>query len=497
MTIPAGARLGAYEVLQPLGAGGMGEVYRARDPRLGRDVAIKVLPDALADDRSRLARFEQEARAASALNHPNIVTIYEFARDGDTAFIAMELVEGKTLRELQLAGPMPVRKALHVAAQIAEGLAKAHTAGIVHRDLKPENVMVTGDGLVKILDFGLVKTTLLEASPEASTLADPGVTTPGTVLGTVGYMSPEQASGHPADYRSDQFALGTIVHEMLSGKRAWKRATPAETLSAIIREEPEPMARLRPDLPAPVRWILERCLAKDREERFASTQDLARDLASVRDHISELSSGSDGLTASPGRSRRLRPLLVGLGLVAAALGGFAASRFFASPAPAAPRFQRLTFRRGSMGNARFAPGGQTIVYSAQWAGEPLGARLYLTRPGSPESQSFDFGSADMLSISRAVSSRCSSRSTRGGFGTLAVAPLTGGAARKLVENVVWGGADWAPDGKQIAVVRRIAEGTSWSFPSAGFSSPRASRRPAFRPAGIGLRSPSTAPPALR
>ena len=372
----------------------------------------------------------------------------------------MELVDGRTLRELQLAGPMPVRKTLHVAAQIAEGLAKAHTAGIVHRDLKPENVMVTGDGLVKILDFGLVKTTLLEAAPEATTLADPGVTTPGTVLGTVGYMSPEQASGQPADYRSDQFALGTIVHEMLSGKRAWKRSTPAETLSAIIREEPEPMARLRPDLPAPARWILERCLAKDREERYASTKDLARDLASVRDHISEVTSGAEGVMSLPARARlRALPLAIGLGLLALGLAtGWALTRGFRK-ASMAPSFQRLTFRRGLLGNARFTPDGQSVVYSARWEGVSAGLRLYLTRLERPESQAFEFGDGtDILSISRTGELALLQALNRQ-EGTLSVAALTGGLPRQLIENVPFSGADWAPEGKDLAVVR-VVEGTS-------------------------------------
>ena len=221
MTLATGTRLGHYEILSPLGAGGMGEVYRAKDPRLGREVAIKVLPEALALDRDRISRFEQEARAASALNHPNIVTIHEIGRAGDVAFIAMELVEGKTLRELTMSGPLPLRRMLSVAAQVADGLAKAHSAGIVHRDLKPENVMMSKDGFVKILDFGLAK--LGESgSGEVSamqTLAHQE-TLPGTVVGTVGYMSPEQASGEPLDFRSDQFSLGSIIYETATGRRS-------------------------------------------------------------------------------------------------------------------------------------------------------------------------------------------------------------------------------------------------------------------------------------
>src|SRR5450631_1239143 len=270
MPISPGTRLGAYEVLAPLGAGGMGEVYRGRDTRLGREVALKVLPEALAQDRERLSRFEQEARAASALNHPNIVTIHEIGREGDAAFIAMELVDGKTLRELEGPRPLSVRWILNVAAQVAEGLAKAHAAGIVHRDLKPENVMVSKDGFVKILDFGLAKLVEPESGgvSEMPTVAETQ-TEAGTVMGTVAYMSPEQASGQPVDFRSDQFSLGSMLYEMTTGRKAFLRNTAVETMSAIIRDEPESVAKLRPELPLQVRWMLERCLAKDREERYA------------------------------------------------------------------------------------------------------------------------------------------------------------------------------------------------------------------------------------
>src|SRR6478609_4223403 len=227
MILSPGTRVGAYEVLGPLGAGGMGEVYRARDTRLGREVALKVLPEEVSLDRDRLARFEQEARSASALNHPNIVTVYEVGQLDATPFIAMELVDGKTLRELCVSGPMPIRRVLAVAAQTADGLAKAHSAGIVHRDLKPENLMVSRDGFVKILDFGVAK---LAPAPGAETLdTRPMQTLPGTVMGTLEYMSPEQASGLEVDFRSDQFSFGLVLYEMLTGKPAFQRDSMAET----------------------------------------------------------------------------------------------------------------------------------------------------------------------------------------------------------------------------------------------------------------------------
>src|SRR5207249_195684 len=219
MALSTGSRLGPYEVLGPLGAGGMGEVYRARDERLARSVALKVLPGEISADAGRLERFEKEARAASSLNHPSIVTIYDIGLAGSVSYIAMELVEGRTLRELLASGPIPLRRLLLISAQIADGLAKAHSAGIVHRDLKPENVMVTRDGFVKVLDFGLAK--LVPAGFESYDATDLKTVTrgtePGTVLGTVGYMSPEQASGHPVDFRSDQFSLGAILYEMAAG----------------------------------------------------------------------------------------------------------------------------------------------------------------------------------------------------------------------------------------------------------------------------------------
>ncbi|MGH9364317.1 MAG: protein kinase domain-containing protein [Thermoanaerobaculia bacterium] len=455
MTLPVGTRLGSFEVLAPLGAGGMGEVYRAKDLRLGREVALKVLPQELSENADRLARFEQEARSASALNHPNIVTIHEIGRAGDTAYIAMELVDGKTLRELAAPGPMPVRKVLAAAAQAAEGLSKAHGAGIVHRDLKPENLMVSRDGFVKILDFGLAKLTEPESGGISAmpTVGKPE-TRPGTVMGTVGYMSPEQAGGAPLDFRSDQFSLGSILYELLSGEKAFARKTAAETMSAIIREEPEPLGKLCPQTPLPLRWIVERCLAKDPEERYASTRDLARDLAGVRDHVSEIGSGGEVLTPAPARSRaRLLRAAAALGLLAAGLAaGWVAARGVRKPAPA-PSFHRLTFRQGQIANARFAPDAQTVIYGATWEGES-GVGLYQTRPESPESRRFEFPDADILAISSAGEMALLFGEGTGKT-TLARVPLSGGAPRPVLEGARYAGADWAPGGKDLAVLRKV------------------------------------------
>jgi len=338
MHISAGSWLGPYQITARIGAGGMGEVYRARDPRLGREVAVKALSPEMARDPLRLRRFESEARSASALNHPNIVTIHEVGRDAATPFIVMELVDGRTLRDLIYSGPLPVRRALDLAAQIADALARAHDAGIVHRDLKPENVMATRDGFAKILDFGLARIEARERgdNPDREGLTLTEEAREGAVVGTAGYMSPEQASGQSVDFRSDQFAFGALVYEVLSGRRAFQRPTRVETMAAIIREEPEPLAAFCPRAPLPLLWIVERCLAKLPEERYVSTRDLARDLKSVRDHYSQIDSGAEGapllLKAGPRSSRRWRPAGVALALGALLtsaylLGRNAPSRF--------------------------------------------------------------------------------------------------------------------------------------------------------------------------
>jgi serine/threonine protein kinase len=285
MTLAPSTCLGHYRIVEKIGAGGMGEVYRAKDHKLGRDVAIKVLREELATDPERLRRFEQEARSASALNHPNIITIHDIrlrqmakaegyggqvGKAEDVDFIVMEFVDGRTLRQMLSEGPLPTKKLLQLATQIAEGLAKAHSAGIIHRDLKPENLMVTSDGYVKILDFGLAKlrSSDSETDSEAAT-----ATREGTILGTAGYMSPEQAKGQTADFRTDQFSLGSILYEMATGKRAFQRDSSVQTLSAIIEDEPEPLSH---EIPLGLRSTIQRCLTKESEGRYASTQDLRK-----------------------------------------------------------------------------------------------------------------------------------------------------------------------------------------------------------------------------
>jgi len=362
--LKAGARLGPYEVLTALGAGGMGEVWRARDTRLGREVAIKVLPPEVSSDTDRLRRFEKEAQAASSLNHPNIVTIYEIERIDSTSFIAMELVAGKTLREIVAEGALPVRKLLGIAVQIAEGLARAHSAGIVHRDLKPENVMVTKEGLVKILDFGLAKLAHpeMEGGQEGEAPTVSAGTAPGVVMGTVGYMSPEQASGHPVDFRSDQFSLGSVLYEMATGKAPFRRATAAQTLAAIIQDEPESVSVVNPKIPTPLRWILERCLAKDPRERYASTDDLARDLASVRDHLSEVSGSGEAAAMPRGRNRLFWLLAAAATVLLVAV--LAANYLRRAPASSAPIRASLILPE-VLATLALSPDGKRLAFTAE------------------------------------------------------------------------------------------------------------------------------------
>src|SRR5277367_4311821 len=312
MSLTTGSRLGPYEITAAIGAGGMGEVYRARDTQLGRDVAIKVLPSFLSADPDRLRRFEQEARAAAALNHPNILVVFQLGTHDGVPYLVSELLEGSTLREPLQRGALPIRKAIDYGVQIASGLAAAHEKGIVHRDLKPENVFVTKDGRVKILDFGLAR--LLpqrgEVEVNAPTISD--LTDPGTVMGTVGYMSPEQVRGKPADHRADIFAFGAMLYEMLTGKRAFQKPTSAETMTAILNEEPPAVSQLVPLAPPAMQRIVHRCLEKSPEQRFQSASDLAFALEALSE------SGVSGTTPSPAPIQRKtqKPLLWSAGLVA-------------------------------------------------------------------------------------------------------------------------------------------------------------------------------------
>jgi eukaryotic-like serine/threonine-protein kinase len=460
VTLSAGTKLGPYEVLSSLGAGGMGEVYRARDTRLEREVAVKVLPAEVAGDSSRLKRFEKEARSASALNHPNIVTIYDIGQTDTVSWMAMELVAGRTLREILADGALPVKRLLQIAPQIADGLAKAHEAGIVHRDLKPENVMVTKDGLVKILDFGLAKLSQPETDGVGSlapTLTRG--TEPGVVMGTVGYMSPEQASAKAVDYRSDQFSFGAILYELAAGRRAFQKKTAIDTLAAILNEEPESIASLNPQVPLPLRWIAERCLAKDPENRYASTRDLARELANVRDRLSEVSLSHAVLGTEPARpGLRVGRAVLALSLLAALSAGVVAGRLSKSASTSVPRFRQVTFGNFSISKARFAPDGQTVVYSVIRSN---GADLLTGRAGTPEFRSLGIPDAEIHSIS--PQGEMAITLSRGDSApTLARVALAGGAPREILDDTL--GASWAPDGKSLAVVHQVGGKFRLEFP---------------------------------
>ena len=454
MPLSAGTRLGPYQIEGLLGAGGMGEVYRAHDSRLGRDVAIKIVPPAVAQNPDALARFEREARAVAVLSHPNILTLYDVGRSDAVSYAVMELLEGETLRARLASGALPSRKAVGIAAQIARGLAAAHEKHIAHRDLKPENVFIGSDGAVKILDFGLARQTMDSgpAGSDAATLAS--VTERGVVLGTVGYMAPEQVRGERSDHRTDIFALGCILHEMLTGRRAFERDSAAETMTAILKEDPSDPAAAGVSIAPAVQRILHRCLEKRPDERFQSTRDLAFALESSLDgsHASDVS----GSLSAPRRRRQLRGaalLMTGLAIGAAAATFAMRQRTEPPPSGAVARFRQLTFERGTIRDARFAPDGQSVVYSAAWEGNPL--RIFMLRTDAPESVPLQLPDARLLSISSTAELAISLGHRYEGWigvGTLARSSLLSSAPRVIAENVRE--AEWTPDGSDLAIVRR-------------------------------------------
>src|SRR5579871_4327589 len=437
-------RLGNYEILDKLGEGGMGEVWRARDSRLNRTVAIKILPPDVAGDASRSARFEQEAHALAALNHPNVVSIYDIGTEHGRAFIVSELVDGESLRAIVARGPLPARKATEIAGQIADGMAAAHALGIVHRDLKPENVMLTRSGQVKILDFGFAKQAPTATGENTATMA---LSQPGTVLGTAGYMSPEQVRAETVDARSDIFSFGAILYELLSGRRAFQASSSVETMAAVLNAEPPDFDGELSKLPPPLATIVRRCLEKRPEQRFQSAADLAFALRSIAG-LSTTGAQPAIAVAKPKKKTWVLPF-------AAAVGGillFAAGYFLRSrtAAHSPPQFQKITFRKGVVAHARFAPDGN-IVYQAAWDNGP--PRVYLAVPGSPESR--DLGIEGGFG---AVSSKQQLTVSTPPFGDynsarLSVVSISGGQSRPLLDDVI--AADWAPDGESMAVLRRV------------------------------------------
>ncbi|MFI5183905.1 MAG: protein kinase [Vicinamibacteria bacterium] len=446
MTLKTGVHLGSYEIRGPVGAGGMGEVYRAWDDRLGREVAVKVLPESVAMDPDRLRRFDHEARAAGALNHPNVLAVYDVGSHGSVPYIVSELLEGETLRGRIRAGGLTPRKAVEHAIQIARGLAAAHQRGIVHRDLKPENIFVARDGQVKILDFGLAKLHVEEASdPEHETATH---TSPGAIMGTVPYMSPEQVRGLPADARSDIFALGSVLYEMLGRRKAFVGETDSEIEAAILREEPPELTTLDGRIPGALDRIVRRCLEKRPEDRFETARDVAFALETV-------ATSGETKPISNKEQQRGRPAALALlaALVVGLLGGAALVAALRRPVPP-PSYTQLTFRRGAILSARFSHDGQTVVYSAAWNGQP--AQVYATRIGTQESRPLGLegmvlsvSSQDEVAVKlgRFLGRRSWGKDDRG---TLARVSLSGGAPRELLEDVP--AADWDPEGRDLAVL---------------------------------------------
>jgi len=455
MTLTSGTKLGPYEIQSALGAGGMGEVYRARDARLNRDVAVKILPAAFSVDPERLQRFAQESRAAAALNHPNILSIYDIGNDRGAPYVVSELLEGETLRDRLRNGALSSRKAIEYAQQIVRGLAAAHEKGIVHRDLKPENLFLTNDGHAKILDFGLAKFTTSEADISDNAPTIQVATEAGTVLGTAGYMSPEQVRGKAADPRSDIFAFGAILYEMLSGKRAFHGDSAADTMSAILKEDPPELAETNRNVSPALERIVRHCLEKNPAERFQSARDVAFNLEALTDISTSSRGAMRAIPEEPAARRWLLPLLGGLLLLASWVGIY---RFAHRSAAANPTFHEITFRNGTIWDARFAPDGETIIYGAAWEGRPQ--EIFSTRFDSSDSRTIGLPPAQVLAISSkgemAVSLHPGNFSPFTQSGTLARVPLAGGAPREVLENILW--ADWTPDGQSLAVIRPGATG---------------------------------------
>ena len=461
MTVQTGSRLGPYEIVAPLGAGGMGEVWKARDTRLGRAVAIKVLPQSVAQDPEALSRFEREAKAVAALSHPNILALHDFGKDGTVAFAVMELLEGETLREPLAAGPLPLRRAIGYAVQMAHGLTAAHEKGVVHRDLKPENVFITSDERVKILDFGLAKqgAAVADARRDTQSPTVSGFTEPGKIMGTVAYMSPEQVRGLAVDHRSDFFSFGSVLYEMVTGRRPFERETPVETMTAILKDDAS-----EENVPVPLAPVLRHCLEKKPERRFQSARDLAFALENSGPATGPAPVPSERVTSAPSRPTIWRRLgLLALVVAAAAAGFLAAPRRAGDGGPdwKDATVTRLTTDPGYEGEPTFSPDGQTIAYVADRDGNleiylqqiSGGPAINLTRNPSMDVQpAFSPDGREIAFVSDRDGTEIyhTAPGMPHGGGDIWIMPTLGGPARKVFTDGSW--PSWTPDGTGIVFV---------------------------------------------
>lgn len=451
-----GQLVGHYRVLEKIGAGGMGEVFRARDERLGRDVALKLIRPASSDNPDHLRRFEQEARAAAALNHPNILAIYDVGFEGTTPYIVSELLEGETLRHRLSEGRIPPRDVAEYALQIVHALTAAHDHLIVHRDLKPENLFITNDNRVKILDFGVAK---LQPGPDDNRGIEnlTTVTKHGAVIGTVAYMSPEQLRGKTVDHRSDIFSFGAILYEMMAGCRAFHGETEVDTMTAVLREEPETANLEHARIPAAYQEIVRHCLEKDPENRFQSAKDLAFALQTIS------GSGSVRIRGGFGPSRRPQVAWAIAAVMTIAAVLLLVGRWI-HPSTSELAYYRLTFELGTVYSARFSPDGQTAIYGAAWNNKPV--QLFSTVGTSMLSQTLQFTDANLLSISHNNELALVMHGMHSGQmetvnGVLASAPLAGGSPREMLPDVRW--ADWDGKGK-LAVVHYVGGHSRLEYP---------------------------------